>query len=260
MAVSWKGSISFGLIYIPIYLKVATRDEQIHFNQLHEKCHNRIQYKKVCSYCGEEVKSREIIKGYEYEKGQYVTFTDQDFERLKSEKDKTIQIEQFVNLEEIDPVYYEKAYYVVPSGGEQAFALLMAAMAQTNKVGLAKVVFGRKENLVALRVDQGKMYLYKLFFHTEIEPFDQVGINLELNGPEVELAKQLIANLTKPFDAERYFDSYHERLKDAIENKVHGKDIQVPQAEPDKQISNLMEALRQSVQSTEGKNIDQRPV
>lgn len=252
MAISWKGSISFGLIYIPIQLKVATRDQQIRFNQLHNTCHERIQYKKVCSNCGEEVKGADIVKGYEYEKGEYVIFTDVDFEQLKSEKDKTIQIEQFVKLEEIDPIYYEKAYYVQPTGGEQAFSLLMKAMNETNKVGLAKVVFGRKENLVALRVDKDTMYLYKLFFHNEVEPHAGYDLNLTLNGPEVDLAKQLIENLTKPFDPQKYYDSYYERVKDAIEYKIQGKSIPEPQDEPDAQISNLMEAFRQSIQSTEG--------
>ncbi|HEY8436180.1 MAG TPA: Ku protein [Haloplasmataceae bacterium] len=252
MAVSWKGSISFGLIYIPIQLIMATREQQIPFNQLHKKCQERIQYKKICSYCGEEVKSDEIIKGYEYEKGEYVIFTDEDFERLKSEKDKTIQIEQFVQLEEIDPVYYEKAYYVEPTGGEKAFFLLLKAMEETNKVGLAKVVFGKKEHLVALRIDKGTMYLYKLYFHNEIIPYKGYDFRFTLEGPEVELAKQLIQNLTRPFDPERFYDSYYERLKDAIEHKIQGKSVPQVKDEPDTQIMNLMEALRQSIRSSEG--------
>lgn len=255
MGVSWKGSISFGLIYIPIQLKVATRDEQIHFNQLHEKCHNRIKYKKVCEFCDEEVKSSGIIKGYEYESGQYITFSEEDFDRLKTEKDKSIQIQQFVDLGEIDPVYYEKAYYVVPSGGEQAYQLLLKAMEETNKVGIAKVILGSKENLVALRVHNGKMFLYKLFFANEIEPHQEMVKTVELNQVEIDLAKQLIANLTRAFQPEDFYDEYNERLKEAIEMKVQGNEIETPKDEPNKQMINLMDALQQSLRVTEGPRV-----
>jgi DNA end-binding protein Ku len=255
MGVSWKGSISFGLIYIPISLTVATRDDHISFNMLHEKCHNRIKYKKICDYCDEEVKTNDIIKGYQYEENKYVIFNDDDLEKIKTEKDKSINIVQFVDLSEIDTVFYDKSYYVVPSGGERAFELLKQAMSETNKVGIAKVVFGSKESLVALRVDGDKMVLNKLFFADEIQHYQAPYASIEVNQGEVDLAKQLIGNLTKPFQPEVFHDEYNERVKHAIEEKIQGKEISEPVEATDNNIINLMEALQESLKATEGPRV-----
>ncbi|MDF2699424.1 MAG: Ku protein [Haloplasmataceae bacterium] len=247
MGVSWKGSISFGLIYIPISLYVATSEESIGFNMLHKECNNRIKYKKVCEFCDQEIKSGDIVKGYNYEGDKYIVFDENDFERLKSPKDKSINITQFVDLSEIDTVFYDKAYYVVPDGGERAFELLKQAMKETNKVGIAKVVFGTKENLVAIRMSGDKLLLNTLYFVNEIRSVQMPYIKVDVGKAEVDLAKQLITNMTSHFKPEGFHDEYRERLKSAIEQKIHGEEITIPVEKPDNNIINLMEALQQSI-------------
>ncbi len=250
MGVSWKGSISFGLIYIPISLHIATREESIGFNLLHKDNHERIHYKKVCEGCDEDVKTSDIVKGYNYEDDKYVIFSDDDFEKLKTPKDKSINILQFVDLAEIDPVFYEKAYYVVPNGGEKAFELLKQALLETNKVGIAKVVFGTKETLVALRVAHDKMLLNTLYFINEIKSVQVPYLNVELNEAEVNLAKQLIMQMSAKFNVEQFHDEYQERLKMAIEQKIQGEEIAIPKEKEAHNIINLMDALQESLKKT----------
>ncbi|MFA7529349.1 MAG: Ku protein, partial [Bacilli bacterium] len=172
MAYSFKGAISFGLIYIPITLHNAVQSNQIGFNLIEKNTMSRVRYKKTCQDCdGREVKQKDIVKGYEYEEGKYVVFTNDDFEKIKSKRDKNIIIEAFVQLSEIDPVYYDRPYYVVPEkGAERAFALLKEAMEADGRAGIARSVLGAKETLVALRVKNGVMYLNTMHFHEEIRP------------------------------------------------------------------------------------------
>lgn len=247
MGLSWKGSISFGLIYIPINLYIATREESIGFNMLHKNCHTRIRYKKVCEFCDEEVKSGDIVKGYNYEADKYVIFESDDFEKIKSTKDKSINILQFVDINEIDPVFYEKAYYIVPNGGERAFELLKQALIETNKVGIAKVVFGTKETLVALRVNHDNMILNKLFFANEIKSVQVPYVNIDVNPQEVDLAKMLIKQMTSAFNPDIYHDEYQEKLKLAIEQKIQGEEIIIPNEIAENNIINLMDALKESI-------------
>ena len=170
LAYSYKGSISFGFVYIPITLHASTQEHGISFHLLDKKTKSRVKYKKTCVDCKDkEIKNEDIIKGYEYEKGKYVLFDDDDFEKIKSIKEKSIVIEQFVNLDEIDPIYYQKAYYVVPTGAEKAYYLLLQAMEQENKAGLAKSIIGTKENLIIIRAKNHQMILNTLFFEDEIK-------------------------------------------------------------------------------------------
>ncbi|QVK19874.1 Ku protein [Mycoplasmatota bacterium] len=251
MGVSWKGSISFGLIFIPISLQIATSEEKIGFNMLHKDCKHRIHYKKVCEHCLEEVKQNEIVKGYQYEEDKYVVFNEQDFEKIKTPKDKSINIEQFVNLDEIDTIFYDKTYYVVPTGGERAFELLKRALIETKKVGIAKTVLGTKESLVALRMSGDKLVLNKMFFLSEIRSVQYPILNIEVNQAEVNLAKQLIENMTSRFQPEIYRDEYIEKIKKAVKQKIEGRKITVTEELPDNNIINLMEALQESVRKTE---------
>ena len=151
MAVSHRGAISFGMVHIPVGLYTATQDNDIHFNQLCKEDGSRVRYKKVCDRCGKEIGAGDIVRGFEYEKGKYVTLTDDDFEKAKSEKDKTIHILHFTDLQNIRPIYYDKTYHAVPEqGGDKAFELLRRAMKEENKVAVAKTVMGTKEKLLAL--------------------------------------------------------------------------------------------------------------
>ena len=158
MAYSYKGSISFGLVYIPVTLHSAVRDNSIGFNMIDKKTMSRVKYKKTSADCdGGEVKREDIVKGFEYEDGKYVIFEDKDFEKLKSKKGKNITIEKFVKLSDVDPLYFDKPYYVIPTGAEKAFAVLLAAMEQEGKAAVAKTVLGTNETLILIRARNGQM-------------------------------------------------------------------------------------------------------
>lgn len=167
MAYSFKGAITFGLVYIPITLSLSIKENDIGFNLIDKKTMSRVKYKKTCVDCeNREVKNEDIVKGYQYEKDKYVIFTEQDFEKIKNQKDKNITIERFVSIDEVDPIYFDKSYYVSPQDSEKAFLVLLEAMEKQNKAGLAKTVIGTKQTLLLLRVKDKKMIANTLFFLT----------------------------------------------------------------------------------------------
>ena len=253
MAYSYKGAISFGLIYIPITLHIAVRNNQISFNLIEKNTMSRVQYKKTCLDCdNKEVKQKDIIKGYEYEEGKYVVFGEDDFEKIKSKRDKNITIEGFVNLEEIDPIYYDRPYYIVPGkGAERAFALLSEAMEKANKVGIAKTVLGTKETLIALRVKDGIMYLNTMHFHEEIQPLPYLTPEITLNQQELALASALIESMSKLFEPEKYIDEYRRKIEMAITAKVQGKEIVIHDEVEFNPALDLMTALQESLKQYE---------
>ncbi|MFY9537280.1 MAG: Ku protein [Bacilli bacterium] len=249
MAYSFKGAISFGLIYIPITLHNAVQSNQIGFNLIEKNTMSRVRYKKTCQDCdGREVKQKDIVKGYEYEEGKYVVFTNDDFEKIKSKRDKNIIIEAFVQLSEIDPVYYDRPYYVVPEkGAERAFALLKEAMEADGRAGIARSVLGAKETLVALRVKNGVMYLNTMHFHEEIRPAPYLSPEIELQEQELSLASTLIAAMAKPFEPENYVDEYRQKIERAIAAKIQGKEIVVREEDDFNPALDLMTALQESL-------------
>lgn len=251
LAYSYKGSISFGFVYIPITLHASTQEHGISFHLLDKKTKSRVKYKKTCVDCKDkEIKNEDIIKGYEYEKGKYVLFDDDDFEKIKSIKEKSIVIEQFVNLDEIDPIYYQKAYYVVPTGAEKAYYLLLQAMEQENKAGLAKSIIGTKENLIIIRAKNHQMILNTLFFEDEIKSNPNQEITEKVTQAELKLAKTLIQEMTAPFKPKQYKDEYHQKIKKAIEAKIAGKKIVAVKEKAQVPIVDLMEALKNSLKQT----------
>lgn len=247
---AFKGSISFGMVYIPISLHLAVKNNDISFNMLHKKYQSRIQYKKTCPECQEDVETSDIVKGYQYAKDKYVIIEDEDFEKIKTKKDKTITIEQFVELAEIDPVYYDKAYYVKPEGAERAFYLLKEAMETENKVGIAKTVLGNKETLIAIRVDKGQLMLSTLYFYDEIQKNPIKEKEIDLAEKEIALAKTIINNMSSEFKPESYKDEYRERLIASIEAKINGQEIITPKEPKENKIADLMEALQASINLT----------
>lgn len=251
LAYSYKGSISFGFVYIPITLHASTQEHGISFHLLDKKTKSRVKYKKTCVDCKDkEIKNEDIIKGYEYEKGKYVLFDDDDFEKIKSIKEKSIVIEQFVNVDEIDPIYYQKAYYVVPTGAEKAYYLLLQAMEQENKAGLAKSIIGTKENLIIIRAKNHQMILNTLFFEDEIKSNPNQEITEKVTQAELKLAKTLIQEMTAPFKPKQYKDEYHQKIKKAIEAKIAGKKIVAVKEKAQVPIVDLMEALKNSLKQT----------
>ncbi|MCH5171906.1 MAG: Ku protein [Erysipelotrichales bacterium] len=249
---SYKGAISFGLVYIPISLSVSVKENDIGFNMLDKKTMSRIKYKKTCIDCeNKEVKQENIVKGYQYEKDKYVIFTDKDFEKLKSEKDKNIVIQQFVDLDEVDPIYYDKSYYVTPTSGEKAFNVLLEAMEKQNKAGIAKSVIGTKDTLILIRVQNGKMLANTLYFQNEIQKCPEIKKS-KVDSKELKLAINLINQMTAPFKPEKFKDEYTDKVKKAIKQKISGKQIiETKNKNEPTEVINLMEALKQSLN---GKN------
>lgn len=249
MAASHKGAISFGLVHIPIAMYTATQDNDIHFNQLCKEDNSRVRYKKVCAGCGKEVTSqKDIVKGFEYDKDKYVIVTEDDLEKIKTEKDKTVQILHFADLQTIEPIYYDKTYHAVPeAGGEKAFELLRAAMRQENKVAIAKTVMGNGETLLCLLPTEEGILIEKMFFEDEIKEIPKTYTKPQLNEAELTMAKTLIESMNKPFEPTFYHDEYQERLKQLIQDKINGKEIVASQSEEEGNVIDLMEALQQSI-------------
>jgi DNA end-binding protein Ku len=252
----WKGAISFGLVSIPVGLYPATEEKTLRFNQLHDKDHGRIKYLRVCSICGEEVSFEHIVKGYEYEKGQYVVLEDEDFEAVPVESSHAIDILQFVDLDEIDPLYFQKSYYLVPDEtGVKAYHLLRRAMSEDGRVAVAKVAIREKEHLATLRFKDNVFILETMFWPDEIRPaeFEELDKRVDVRPQEVQMAKSLIDNLTGDFKPEEFKDEYRQALLDMVEKKVAGEEIEaVPEPEPTR-VVDLMEALKASVEATKKK-------
>ncbi len=248
MAVSHRGAISFGMVHIPVGLYTATQDNDILFNQLCKEDGSRVKYKKVCSGCGKEIGAGDIVKGFEYEKGKYVTLTDDDFEKAKSKKDKTIHILHFTDLQNIRPIYYDKTYHAVPEqGGDKAFELLHRAMKEENKVAVAKTVMGTKEKLLALIPTEDGILVETLFFAEEVKEVPKELGHPQVQEAELTMAKTLINAMVQPFQPEQYHDEYKAKLWEIINKKIQGKEITAPAENIQVNVIDIMEALKQSL-------------
>lgn len=252
----WKGAISFGLVSIPVAVYPSTEEKTLRFNQLHDEDHGRIRYKRVCELDGEEVSFEHIVKGYEIEKDKYVVLEDEDLDKVPVESSRAIDMVEFVDQSEIDPMLYKKSYYLVPEEtGVKAYALLRAAMGERGKVGIAKVSFREKEHLAALRFKDDVLVLETMFWPDEIRAaeFDTLGKEAKVRPQEVEMARTLIENLSGEWSPEEFTDEYREALLAIVEAKAAGQEIEViEEAEPAK-VVDLMEALKASVEAAKTK-------
>jgi DNA end-binding protein Ku len=252
----WKGAISFGLVTIPVAVYPATEEKSLKFNQLHDEDMGRIRYKRVCAIDGEEVDFDHIVKGYEVEKDRYVVLTDEDLDAVPVESSRAIDIQQFVALDEIDPMLFKKSYYLVPDEtGAKAYALLRKALAEENKVGIAKVSFRDKEHLAALRFKDQVFVLETMFWPDEIRAaeFDTVDSDEKVRGNEVDMAKALIDNLTEPWNPEQFKDEYREALLGIVEKKDAGEPIEALEEAAPARVVDLMAALKASVDAAKKK-------
>jgi len=248
----WKGAISFGLVTIPVAVFPATEEKSLKFNQLHDEDMGRIRYKRVCSVDGEEVGYDHIAKGYEVEKDRYVVLTDEDLDAVPVASSRAIDIQQFVDLDEIDPILFKKSYYLVPEEtGAKAYTLLRKALAEGNKVGIAKVSFRDKEHLAALRFKDRVFVLETMYWPDEIRAaeFETLDVDSRARPQEVEMARTLIENLTEPWNPGAYKDEYREALLDIVGKKVAGEPIEAPAEAPPAKVVDLMEALKASVEA-----------
>src|SRR5882672_3756362 len=252
----WKGAISFGLVTIPVAVYPATEEKTLRFNQIHEKDGGRIRMKRTCSVDGEEVPYEEIVKGFEYEKDRYVVLSDEDFDAVPVESSRAIDIVQFVDLDEIDPMLYKKSYYLVPDEtGAKAYALLREALSQENKVGIAKVSFRDKEHLSALRFKDDAFVLETMYWPDEIREADFGGVDVDakVRDQELDMAKTLIENLTADWHPEEFTDEYREALLKIVEAKIAGEEIEMDEAAPSAKVVELMAALKASVDAAKKK-------
>lgn len=247
-----SGTISFGLVSIPIRLYTATSSGGVSFNLLHAKCGNRIKQQQTCPVCSETLDRTSLVKGYEFAKGQYVRFTDAELKSLEAEVSRTIDIAEFVPLPKVDPIYFEKTYYLGPDkGGEKAYRLLADAMAKTDRVALAKFVMRGKESLVLIRPAQDGLMLHTMYFTDEVRAFGEIdkGHSAKIKEGELDLALRLIDELSNDeFKPEDYQDEYRLRVLDLVDLKVEGKEVTAvgPQVQR-AQVIDLMEALKESL-------------
>jgi DNA end-binding protein Ku len=261
----WSGAISFGLVNVPIKLYSAVSKKTVRFHQLNGETGNRIQQKRVDPETGEEVAYESIVKGYELTRDRYVLITPEELETLDPEKSRSIDIEDFVDEEEIDPIYYDHPYYLVPDkGAAKAYGLLLSAMADADKVAIARVVIRSKEQLVAIRPHRNGdlLVMETMVFADEVVPPDDIeGLpdakELKVSDRELKMARQLIESLTSEFDPYKYKDEYREKVLELIEAKAEGQEIAVqPEAPQPAQVPDLMAALEASLAAARGDDGD----
>jgi DNA end-binding protein Ku len=257
----WTGAISFGLVNVPVKLYSAVSKKTVRFHQLHDKDGVRIQQKRVCPADGEEVAYEHIVKGYEITPDQYVIVEPGELEAIEPRKTKTIDIEDFVDQSDIDPIYYDHPYYLMPgTGAAKPYKLLVDAMEDAGKVGIARVVIRQKEQLVALRPADGVLAMSTMNFADEVvdtDRFDDApGDEVETSKRELDMAKQLIESLSSDWEPDRYRDTYRERVLELIEQKAEGKEIAVQPVEEPQPVPDLMAALEASMARAQGDSLE----
>jgi DNA end-binding protein Ku len=245
----WKGHLTFGLISIPIRLSAAARGERISFNQLHNECHSRLKQPLYCPVHNRIVERSEVVKGYEYEKDQYVLFSEDELDKIQPPTAKVMEILEFVKLDEIDPLYFDASYYIAPEdAGLKAYQLLMKAMQESGYAAIAKLYMHQREHIVIVRPGAKGMTLHTMFYSSEIRAAETVPVDkIELKDQEKALAQQLIASLAAPFEPQKYRDTYQDNVRALIEAKLKGQEVTEvaqPHLAP---VVDLMEALKKSL-------------
>jgi DNA end-binding protein Ku len=247
----WSGAISFGLVNVPVKLFSAVREHKLHFNYIHEKDGSPIGYSKFCKAEDKSVPDDEIVKAFEWKKGEFVPMADEDFEAAQAhDTQRLIEIRDFVEIEEIDPIFFERTYYLVPDkGADKSYALLMRAMSDSGKAAIAKFVMRDRQNLGCLRVRDGVIALERMYFADEVVPADDVAPDREkVDKRELDMAKSLIERLAGDFDPGKYEDTYRDALCEIIKAKRKGETIEAPALERPKEVPDLMSALEASLE------------
>lgn len=263
----WSGSISFGLVNVPVKVYSAIHEQDLSFHQFQEGTNARVRYKRVSEKTGKEVAYEDIVKGYELSKGHYVMIDPEELEAFEPKATRTIDIEDFVSLEEIDPVYYERTYYLAPDGGEgaeRAYALLRAAMEDQEKVAIGRVVMRTKQYLAAIRPKEGVLVMSTMLFHDEVVPAADIdalpGRRKPVPGKELKMAGQIVDSLTTTWQPDRYEDTYRARVREYIKRKAKGEEIVVEEAEaPEEKVVDLMAALEASLAAAKKGKGNRRP-
>jgi DNA end-binding protein Ku len=245
----WKGHLTFGLISIPVRLFAAARGERISFNQLHKECHSRVKQPLFCPTCNRQVERSEIVKGYEYEKDQYVLFNEDELDKIEPPSAHVMEILEFVKLNEMDPLYFDSSYYVAPEdAGIKAYQLLMKAMEESGYGAIAKLTMHQREHIVVIRPGSKGLTLHTMFYTSEIRAAEAVPSDkIELKDTEKKLAQQLIQSLAAPFAPEKYHDTYQDNVREMIEAKRQGKEVTEVAQPHMAPVIDLMEALKKSL-------------
>lgn len=267
MRTLWKGAISFGLVHIPVRVYPATENKGVKFRYLHRLCKTPIRYVKWCPTCNREVAAEEIANGYEYDKGQFVVLEDEDFERLPAAESKVVDIVEFVDLSEIDPIYFDKTYYLEPAdGGAKAYALLRRALLDTGRIAIARVAIRTRETLAAIRVFDGTVLAMEtMFWPDEIRSYaglEGLGAQPAFHENEVRMAQMLVGSMAAPFDPAKYTDEYRTAVGDLVRAKIEGREVYAYREPETAKVIDLMEALRASVemaQAARGRAAPQGP-
>ncbi|HLR63678.1 MAG TPA: Ku protein [Lentibacillus sp.] len=253
MHTMWKGTISFGLVNIPVKMHAATENKDVKLRNLHKECQTPVKYQKVCPNCDREVENDEIVKAYEYAKNKFVVLDDEELENLKKEQaDKAVEIMDFVSLDEIDPIYFEKSYYLSPNeGGAKSYGLLRSALEDTGKIGIAKMMIRSKEQLAVIRIYENTLVVETIHYPDEVRDVKDVpNVPAKTDNAEKELetAKMLIDQMSAEFDPEKYKDEYRTALMELIEAKKEGDEVTTTTEKPQPDnVTNLMDALQESL-------------
>jgi len=250
----WKGAVSFGLVTIPVALFSATEDRTPKFKMLRKSDGSAIKYRRVAENDGQEVTWDEIVRGFEVEKGTFVTFTDDELAAANAKGGtKLVDVVQFVDESEIDPMYYKSSYFLAPEKtGVKAYRILLQALGDRSRVGVAKVAIRDKEHLATIRAKEGVLVLETMYWPDELRQpeFEELDLEVEVRPEEVQMAEMLIENMTRPFETTEYVDRTRERIEELAQTKLEGKEIVVPEAEEPSKVVDLLEALKASVEAT----------
>ncbi|MGI5822875.1 MAG: Ku protein [Dethiobacteria bacterium] len=253
----WKGSLGFGLVNIPVRLFAATASKELKFRYLHAPCHTPLEYRKTCPTCGREVPWEEITRGYEYSKNNFVILSEEETKAAAGKRDGLIEISDFMNIEEIDPLYFQKGYYLAPDGpSARPYALLQRAMQETGKIAVATFTLRTKESLAVVRTYGEILSLSTMFYPDEVRPWQELPDlpqGVEVLEKELQMAKKLIASMVVPFEADKYRDRHREALLDLIAARVEGKEFAVAPAPEREKVVDLLAALQASVEKAETK-------
>jgi len=253
---TWRGSLTFGLLSVPIRLYTAARSERMNLHQLHKVCNTRLKQPLYCPHCDRQVERSEVVKGYEYEPGQYVLVSEEEIKKITPRSGKTMEILAFVKQEQIDPIYFDSSYLVMPEkDSEKAYALLQKTMEDTNRVGIATVTMHQREYTVFIRPRNHGLTLHTMYFANEIRKVAGDGEstrNIKLKPQEIKLAEQLVETLAEDFHPEKYHDTFQDRLRELIEAKMKGKTITVEKEPARAPVIDMMEALKRSLASSAG--------
>ena len=253
-AIVWKGYLSFGLISVPIRLYTAARPEHVSFHQLHKVCSTRIKQQLYCPHCERVVERSEIVKGYEIDKGRWVTVEDAEIKKIAPASTDTMEIQQFVKLSDVDPLYYDASYYAIPeTAGRKAYKLMVETMNKSGYAAVAKVGMHQREYIVIIRSRDNGLTLHTMYYPNEVREVPEYGKteDIDVKPQEIQLAEQLVKSLAGPFKPDRYEDEYEKRLLELVEAKSEGKTLKAAPHHKKAPVVDLMQALQKSLAATQ---------